>query len=474
MSGPPHVILERQVYRVRRRLFIQACLNRLAVAWTVALAGFAVWLLARPYVFAGAAPWMDWAVGGTFLVAATAWGIWRAVRLTPNATQAALHLDERFGLRERVTTSLTLAPSMIATPAGQALLADASTRAAGLNVREKFPVKMGWISALVPVAAAMVVAIAMFYQPVVNMAHGGDASVTPVDPQIAKELEQKKNEFLNRPKAPPKPDSPPKPEDLQRLDAKLEEILKRPLDTKKDIKERLAELTPLEEQLRKKYRDLAEKAQSLEDQLAKLDKRDKDKGDKEQGLSKKFREALADNDFKEAKNEVERLSKKLKNNELKPDEQAQLQREMDNLKKDLEHLGKELEAKDEQKRLEREQKLEEQFREGKIDKNELDREKKKLDDERKNNQSELKQLSDKLDRVQKALEKGDKDAAAEALSDVAEEMNKLEEREAELDEREAELEKLQSLRDAMCKGSREGQEGDADILTRKNGECDGL
>src|SRR5207302_1584448 len=78
-------------------------------------------------------------------------GLALAVRLAPSPLTVALSLDERFGLKERVTTSLLLAPEQAASPAGQALLADANARVAALRVGDRFPVRLPWKpAALVP------------------------------------------------------------------------------------------------------------------------------------------------------------------------------------------------------------------------------------------------------------------------------------------------------------------------------------
>ena len=45
MASVPVSLLDRQVRKVRRRLFLQSCLNRLIVAWVSACAVMAVWLL---------------------------------------------------------------------------------------------------------------------------------------------------------------------------------------------------------------------------------------------------------------------------------------------------------------------------------------------------------------------------------------------------------------------------------------------
>src|ERR1043166_1762893 len=124
MARPTRSLLDRQVTRVRRRLVVQTLLNLGTLCWSTAFITSAAWFLVQPWLLTAAPPALRWGIAGGILAAATvlagvlAW-LWAPPRLS-----AALSLDERFGLKERVTTALTLAAGQIHTPAAQALLAD--------------------------------------------------------------------------------------------------------------------------------------------------------------------------------------------------------------------------------------------------------------------------------------------------------------------------------------------------------------
>src|SRR5436309_1021233 len=94
--------LDRQLARVRRRLFLQSFLELLAWGWLVALVLAVGWFLAQPYLLADALPWYRWAVlGGAVGSATLAAGVLALLR-RPSPVEAALSLDERFNLKERV------------------------------------------------------------------------------------------------------------------------------------------------------------------------------------------------------------------------------------------------------------------------------------------------------------------------------------------------------------------------------------
>lgn len=507
MATSPVPFLDWQVNRVRRRLFLQHLVNATIVAWVAACAVFAVWWLARPYVLgASAKPWMDWTVGGASFVIATIAAIVVAWRMTPDAIVAALSLDERFQLRERVTTSMMLTPDLHATPAGQALLADVEARISTLDVGSRFPVRFGWKSALVPAAAVAIALLAIFYDPAIKTAQGGDtATATPLAPEVARELEQKKQEFLQKPKTDPKQEQRIKSEDAQKIEAQLQEILKRPMTTTDEVKDRLAEISKLEEEVKKKEKEEAEKVDGLKEQLNKLDKLAKKDKPKPEDAGKKpgddkeekkpgedLRDALKDGDTEKAKKETERLSKKLKNNELNKEEKDHLKEETKQLKEDLERLRREREKElkekqqeNEQRRQEKEKQLEQQRAENKLDKEEYDRKKKELDDERKQEQKQneqeqkdLNDLKEKMGKCEQCMKDGDQEGAAEALREAGKKLDEMEQREQNLDDIQNELQRMQDLRESMAKAcdkpgqGRDSQDGDAEQLSRRKEDGD--
>ena len=68
-------MIERQVNRVWRRLFLATLLTFLAWGWSAALLLSAVWFFVQPYLLAGPPEWLRWAVLGTRESAR-----WRGVR----------------------------------------------------------------------------------------------------------------------------------------------------------------------------------------------------------------------------------------------------------------------------------------------------------------------------------------------------------------------------------------------------------
>src|SRR5262245_64957550 len=112
-------LLDRQLGRVRVRLFLTSSLTWLVWSWLTAVLVAACWVLVQPWVLPGAAELSRWVVTGGLVALASIVAVVLAVRQAPSPVAAALALDDRFGLKERVTTSRTLTEAEAATPAGQ-------------------------------------------------------------------------------------------------------------------------------------------------------------------------------------------------------------------------------------------------------------------------------------------------------------------------------------------------------------------
>src|SRR5262249_37733429 len=70
MSRPALAPVELQLRRVRRRLFVQTLLDRVAWCWAGALLVAVAWFLVQPLLWPDAEEWVRWAVaGGTVALA---------------------------------------------------------------------------------------------------------------------------------------------------------------------------------------------------------------------------------------------------------------------------------------------------------------------------------------------------------------------------------------------------------------------
>ncbi|HND52232.1 MAG TPA: hypothetical protein PLV92_07540, partial [Pirellulaceae bacterium] len=157
----------RQVQRARRRLnweqFLRIAPWTLFAALIVALVALAVpklWVVAAVESDEGWNRWMIGWLGGSFVVGLVAAAIWTWVK-RHETFSAAVELDRRFGLKERVASSLALSAEERETEIGRALLDDAAKRVSTLEVGDRFQVRLGWQAALpvLPLVAGLLLAL---------------------------------------------------------------------------------------------------------------------------------------------------------------------------------------------------------------------------------------------------------------------------------------------------------------------------
>jgi hypothetical protein len=415
MASPSLTALHRQLSRVSRRLFLQGFVDVLAWCWAAALVLTAVWLLVDPLIPGERPDWVRWAVAGGLGGAATVLAVVLAVLRAPDKLSAALTLDERFNLKERVTTSLTLDRHTAQLPAGQALLADTADRVAGLDVGERFPLRMRWTAALVPLAGLALAAVVFFYDPARSQATThGDEGKQPVanKEEVEKKLDEAKRKLQEKKKT-----EKDKGEKGAAFDDELEKILAKQRDTKEELHDRMKEITELKEKVQKDQDDLKDRAQAMRDQLQQLNKNaGKDAKD---GPAKEMQKALEKGDLKKARDELEKLQKKMENGELNDKEKEQLQKQLQDMKEQLKRAADPEEAKKE---------LEQMKREGKISQEQFDKAmekaKQNADKMSPSDKQQLQEIADALKEADQALKDGNADKAADALKRAGEVLKK--------------------------------------------------
>ena len=316
MTTNPLAPLDRGVRSARRRLVAQSVINRLAVAWAIALGIGLVWILVETFLFTTVVEAQKWFVVGGLFAVATLFVIVKSIRTAPSQRTAALELDGRFSLNERVTTALSLDDTLRATPAGQAVVADAIQKVSPLSVREKFPVSPRWHSALPPTFAALIALAVVFATPdrMRKLIAGEEGTVKPLDPLAVAQSEAKKPQSpFTKLKPRDELDRTNKSEKLKDLEADLEKMGEKfdrdrePADQNK-AREKVSELTKMEDKLKQFNDEKFKKLAQLDQRMQELEKlaRDPDFAD---GPAKELNDALSKGDLKKAKSEIDELKK---------------------------------------------------------------------------------------------------------------------------------------------------------------------
>lgn len=442
--------VQKSVAAARRRLFLDALFSRLGVCWAVALAVSVGWFLAEPQLLAAPPAWLRWAVLGGAATLAAAVAVFWAARRTPTRSGAALELDRRFRLNERATTALGLDADTLATPAGQAVAADAVAKVGGLKVRDQFPVGLRWHAAGVPVLAAGLAGVVLFYQPINPQAvAAAEAKKAATVGEAVKAEEAKKTPFTARGKSAELAQRADKSKELKELEESLNAMMKKydartDADKPEKAREKATELTTAEEKLKKFNEQKAEKLARTEQQLAQLDKLTRDEEFKD-GPAKMLNDALSKGDLQQAMKELDQLKKKAKDKELSKEDGERLARQLEKMKEELKAAAENKQRQDKLKDL-----IDKAKKEGK-DAESLERELKQVQEEAKRNAEAVEKLAEKLKKAAEAMKNGQPDDAAEQLEQAGQALKEVENDLKDLEDAEDYLQRLKEERKKACK-----------------------
>jgi len=469
--------IDRTMRTARRRLLGQLLVNRIAVGLTIAFAAALVWFVVQPFALPNLGENLRWWVlGGCSAVGIFA-GIVAAVRAAPSQVNVALAIDQRFELRERITTAVALSPQLRESSAGQALWHDAAAKLSDVRVKDGFPIRPKRSAMAVPLLAGLAIAASLWWNPAALGINPGEEGTKPGTKNGDATLTNlpKKKAAAAKPPTVNTPERPNKSKELKDLEEELAKLQdkysKDPHeDTPEKQREKAADLVNLEEKAKKLAEQKAEKLRELEDKLAKLEKLKKDP-EFNDGPADGLNDALSKGDLKKAEDEIDELKKKAKNKMLDKQDQEKLERQLEKIKSELERLQRDKE-KEEQKKEQDEKKdelkkeIEEKKKKGE-NAEQLERELEKIEKQQKEQQAAEEQLQDLAERLEKAAQaakEGDLERLADELDKAKGELEKLEGEIQDFQEAEQQLQKLKEDRQGAAKagGKKVAVEGEGD------------
>ena len=446
-------ILRKQIRRAQTRLALQRFASRLSTCLFATLlaatAAVAVRKCCNLPIDGRLWSW-SW-IGGSAVVGVLAAGIWTWWK-RQSALEAAIEIDRRFGLKERVSSSLALTPAELETEAGQALVSDAIHRIDRLDVSQAFVVRPNRWSLLPLLPAAVAFALALLVGD-----KGGTSTVSAKTAGEQAEQVKKSTQSLEK-----------------KLEERRQEARKQGLeeaaDLFKKIEQGTKDLTEKSDLDRKqalvKLNDLAKEMEKRRDKLAddeKLKQQFKQLKDMQQGPA----DALQNGDFKEAVKQLQDLKQKLANNDLGEKEKEQLAKQIDQMKQSLE---KQAEAR-EQAKQELQKQIEQAKQQGKLD--EAQKAQQQLDKLNQECQKcqKMSEMAKQLDQAAQGLKQGDAKAAQAALDKVADQLQDMQQSSEEMQMLDQALDELAEAKNAMdcqnckgqgcaqCQGQGQGQQG---------------
>jgi hypothetical protein len=433
----------RQVAKARRRLILQQFMS--VVVWTlfaalilaaIGLAAPKIWPLSLDQQV-----WlMSW-IGGSLAAGLIVAAIWTyAVRRS--ALEAAIELDLRYNLRERISSTLALTKEELETEAGRALMSDAVRRVERIDVREQFGIAPNWRLALPLIPALAIVGLLFIPDAAFKQAEAAatqQAEQKKVVKKAAEKLQQKLAE-----KAKQAEEEGLKDADL--LKEMNKELNKLASKEGADRKNALIKINDLQKEVEKRKAELggADKLRKELDKLGKIEK----------GPAEALAKAMKDGNFEKAKEELEKIKDDLKNDKLTKEEKEKLANQLEQVQQKLQQL-KEAQA-EARKELERE--IEKKLAEG--DLGEAARLQQQLDEmqqQARQMDQLMDKLGDKLSQAAKALKDGEGKMQQDALDQLAQDLDQLKEQLERLDQLDELQGELADAKNAMnceqCKGA---------------------
>lgn len=419
--------IRNQIVAARRRLLLQR-FSRVAswalfVLLVVAAIGAAVPKL-WPVQVSSETWWLMWTGGGIAVAAIVAGLITFFTR--PSLSQTAIEIDRRFGLKERLSSSLELDDEARETEMGRALVEDAERRAKQISVREQFaiaPSRRGLLP-LVPIVFLVV----LIFVPDATRKNVVDASVDPVAQAESEQLKRAAEQLKKRLEQHRRQAAAEGLKDAEQTFKKLEQqaakIAKRD-DLNK--KETLIALNDLKKQLQDRSDALGSP-----DQMRKTLSHMKNL---EQGPADKAAKALAEGDFAEAKQQIKALAEKLRDGSLSDEAKQKLAEQIQQLENKIQEAA----AQHQQAKQQLQEQIEQARREGRMGDAAKLQQKMNEMQQMDPTMQQLQQMAEGMQAAQQALQNGDENGASEALEEIAE----------QLGEMQSELDELEDLKDAM-------------------------
>lgn len=434
-----------QVRKARRRLLAEQFMSWLIWCAFAALAVAAIAIAVPQLVVVEGLPanWATlWLVGAAIASVIAAGVATYLNRRT--ALDAAIEIDRRYDLRERVASSLALAPSDLETEAGRALLSDAARRIDRIDISDKFRPhvdRRAWL----PVVPAVLVAALMLLgsnreaisSPDPNTSKAITAQAKKANEDLQKKLEQMKKEAEKK-------DLKGAEEVFKQLEEETKELNKDGMDSRKKSSVKLNNLKKQLEERRAKVSS-SEELQKQLDNMKELTK----------GPADKIAKAMKEGDWKKALEELKDLQDKIASDDLTEKQKQELGKQLEQMKQKLAEANQA--NQDAMENLKKQ--IDEQRKKGDLAKaGELQQ---KLDQMMQNQprMDNLNKLAEKLGQCQECTKNGDKEGAAQAMSELADQMAKMQQEGQEMEMLDEALAQLEAAKDAMGQLAMEGQFG---------------
>ncbi|MFO0915518.1 MAG: hypothetical protein U0795_21320 [Pirellulales bacterium] len=358
--------------------------------------------------------------------------------------EAALEIDRRFQLKERVSSSLMLSDAERSTDFGQALLSDTLRRVERLEVPTEFRLQADrWT--LLPLAMAAAAFAVAWLVPDAAMdqtkGQAGAASVAAKQ-QVKTSVEELQKKLAERAQQAREKKSAEASKLLDELERGVQQLAKR---EDVDQKKAMIQLNDLAKQLEAK-RDQLGGYNELRQQLNQL-------SDMQQGPAERLANQLKKGDYQAAGKELQRLAQQLKEGKLSEEQKQKLAEQMSQMQKQLDQM---MQAREEAKQALK-QEIEKKRNSG--DLAGAEKMQRQLDQMAKSDQqmAKMAKMSQQMNQAAQALKQGNSQQAQQQMAQLSESMQQMQSEMSELQTLSEALTQLENAKQSMscskCSGA---------------------
>jgi hypothetical protein len=450
--------LRKQVARARRRLIMGRFFAALAWCWFAALlvAAVAIGLAKIWPLEVDSWLWDAGWIGGSLAVGSIVAAFWTWLR-RDDPLSAAMEIDHRFGLKERVSSALSLPPAEWETEVGQALVSDAVRRVERIDVGSRFTIPLGRRN-LLPLAPALLAFGLTFIADKGREPEAGAAIQPLAKQQIQQSAEALRKKLTEKKKEAAEQGLKDAGELFKRIEEAAREL------SKKDGVDRKQALV--------KLNDLAKELEARREKLGaddKLKQQLNQMKDMKNGPAEKLADALKNGNFEKALKEIDKLKEQLKNDKLDPEKQKQLGEQLDAMRQNLDKMVE----KHEQMKKDLERQMQQMTAAGKnAEAKKLQQQLEKLQ-QQSSQMNRLKQLAGQCKQCSQAMKSGNAADAQQALDQLGEQLSDLKRQSDELKMLEQTLDQIGQCKngcsncdkDGNCQGEDGFRDDGSDRLT---------
>jgi hypothetical protein len=462
MSTEPNVTVLEKVREARRRLIVGRFGNTLnftlfaaLLISTIAIAAMAIVPLSQiataiglPVPESGEAlqpqQWiLGWVIGTVVLAILVSF--LHAFLRAPSLNDVAAEIDRRFGLRERLSSSLavsSVAPHgrpFAETRFSEALQDDAARRAEKLRIADKFPLQAGravWLPlSIIPILAVMIGVVQPAVPATQSLAATVDSAEVRQVKAVAAELKKRIAEQRRVSEAKGLKEAQ---ELFEKMERQLDKITGSQSLNRKDA---LIELNEIKDQIQER-KDRIGSPEQLRKTLSQM------KG-LEGGPAEKIADQIQQGDFGKAAEEIRKLAEQIKDGKLSEEQQQKLAEQTKKLAEQM----KEAVKQHEQKKEELQKKIEQAKQEGRSEDAAKLQQKLNEAEAADSQMQQMQKMAEAMQNAADAMQEGDAKAAADAMQQMSEELGEMAEAMGELEELQSALDDLKQSKDQMnCKG----------------------